>query len=109
LGHVALEAGMILSNEPGYYKAGEYGIRIENLVVVASRTIAGAEREMLGFDVLTFAPIDRSLVQRSLMTSEEAKWLDAYHLQVRAKLSPHLPAGLRRWLARATRRIAEVS
>jgi Xaa-Pro aminopeptidase len=109
LGHVALEPGMILSNEPGYYKAGEYGIRIENLVVVASRTIEGAEREMLGFDVLTFAPIDRSLVQPSLMTSDETKWLDAYHRQVRAKLSPHLSADLRRWLTRATRRIAEAT
>jgi Xaa-Pro aminopeptidase len=106
LGHVALEPGMILSNEPGYYKAGEYGIRIENLIVVAARAIDGAEREMLGFDVLTLAPIDLSLIQPSLMTPEEAKWLDTYHRHVRAMLSPHLPTDLRRWLAKATRPLA---
>jgi Xaa-Pro aminopeptidase len=105
LGHVALERGMILSNEPGYYKAGEYGIRIENLVVVAPRKIIGAEREMLGFDVLTLAPIDLNLVDPALMSPEETKWLDAYHRRVRAELSPLLPADLRRWLAKATRRV----
>jgi Xaa-Pro aminopeptidase len=105
LGHVALEPGMILSNEPGYYKAGEYGIRIENLIVVTPRRIDGAEREMLGFDVLTLAPIDLSIVHPPLMTPEERKWLDTYHRQVRAKLSPLLPADLRSWLSRATRRI----
>ncbi len=105
LGHVALEPGMILSNEPGYYKAGEFGIRIENLLVVAARNIQGAEREMLGFDVLTLAPIDVGPVQPSLMTPDETKWLDGYHKQVRAALSPHLPPDLRRWLAKATRRL----
>jgi Xaa-Pro aminopeptidase len=109
LGHVALEPGMILSNEPGYYKAGEYGIRIENLIVVSPRTIEGAEREMLGFDVLTLAPIDLSLVQASLMTTEEKKWLDGYHRHVRSMLSPHLAPDLRRWLTKATRRIASRS
>ncbi|MEA2841514.1 MAG: Xaa-Pro aminopeptidase [Methylobacteriaceae bacterium] len=103
IGHVALEPGMILSNEPGYYKAGEYGIRIENLVVVVPRAAEGGEREMLGFDVLTLAPIDLSLVQPSLMTPEETKWLDAYHRRVRARLSPLLPADLSRWLSKATR------
>ena len=107
LGHVALEPGMILSNEPGYYKAGEYGIRIENLLVVTPRDIEGAEREMLGFDVLTLAPIDLSPVQTSLMTPDETKWLDAYHKHVRATLSPHLTPDLRRWLAQATRRVGE--
>jgi Xaa-Pro aminopeptidase len=107
VGHVALEPGMILSNEPGYYKAGEYGIRIENLVVVTPRTVAGAEREMLGFDVLTLAPIDLGLVQPSLMAPEETKWLDSYHREVRAKLSPHLPPDLRRWLKKATRAVSE--
>jgi Xaa-Pro aminopeptidase len=105
LGYVALEPGMILSNEPAYYKAGEYGIRIENLVVVAPRAVEGGEREMLGFDVLTLAPIDLSLVQPSLMTPEETKWLDAYHRRVRARLSPLLPADLSRWLSKATRRV----
>jgi Xaa-Pro aminopeptidase len=107
LGHVALEPGMILSNEPGYYKAGEYGIRIENLVVVAPRKMQGAERDMLGFDVLTLAPIDLSLVQPNLLTADERKWLDAYHRDVRAILSSRLPLDLRRWLKNATRRITE--
>jgi Xaa-Pro aminopeptidase len=107
LGHVALEPGMILSNEPGYYKAGEYGIRIENLVVVTPRKIEGAERDMLGFDVLTLAPIDLTLVQPNLLTADERKWLDAYHQDVRAILSPRLPLDLRRWLKNATRRITE--
>jgi Xaa-Pro aminopeptidase len=107
IGHVALEPGMILSNEPGYYKAGEYGIRIENLVVVVPRTIPGGEREMLGFDVLTLAPIDLSLVQPSLMSPDEAAWLDAYHKEVRAKLSPALAPDLRRWLTKATRQLAK--
>ncbi|GAC1338629.1 MAG: aminopeptidase P family protein [Beijerinckiaceae bacterium] len=106
VGHVALEPGMILSNEPGYYKAGKYGIRIENLIVVVKRAIAGAEREMLGFDVLTLAPIDLRLVEASLMSSAERKWLDAYHREVRTRLSPHLSPMLRRWLAGATRRLA---
>ncbi|MBV8850834.1 MAG: aminopeptidase P family protein [Methylobacteriaceae bacterium] len=107
IGHVTLEPGMILSNEPGYYKAGAYGIRIENLVVVAPRTIKGAEREMLGFDVLTLAPIDINLVEPKLMTDDESAWLDAYHKDVRTKLSPLVPANLRRWLTSATRRISE--
>jgi Xaa-Pro aminopeptidase len=107
IGHVALEPGMILSNEPGYYKAGEYGIRIENLVVVARRTILGAEREMLGFDVLTLAPIDLDLVEPKLMSPEETAWLNGYHKEVRAKLSPHLSADLRRWLTRATQGVAK--
>jgi Xaa-Pro aminopeptidase len=107
IGHVALEPGMILSNEPGYYKAGEYGIRIENLIVVAPRAIGSAEREMLGFDVLTLAPIHLNLVEPKLMSPEETAWLDAYHKDVRAKLSPFLPADVRRWLTKATRRVAQ--
>jgi Xaa-Pro aminopeptidase len=98
---------MMLSNEPGYYKAGEYGIRIENLIVVARRQIARGEREMLGFDVLTLAPIDLRLVQAGLLTPDETKWLDTYHRHIRAKLSRHLPPDVRRWLRKATRRLAE--
>jgi Xaa-Pro aminopeptidase len=107
LGHVALEPGMILSNEPGYYKAGEYGIRIENLLVVAKRKVAGGDRDMLGFDVLTLAPIDLRLVLPSLMSAEEVKWLDDYHRHVRGELSPHVRGDSRRWFATATRRLAE--
>jgi Xaa-Pro aminopeptidase len=67
----------------------------------------GAERDMLGFDVLTLAPIDLSLVQPNLLTADERKWLDAYHRDVRAILSSRLPLDLRRWLKNATRRITE--
>ena len=96
-----LLAGMILSNEPGYYKAGEYGIRIENLVLVERREIAGAEGEFFGFETLTFAPIDRTLVEVSLLTSEERAWLDSYHAQVRAVLAPQLTGADLMWLEAA--------
>jgi Xaa-Pro aminopeptidase len=94
--------GMILSNEPGYYKAGEYGIRIENLVLVTGRTIAGAEGAYLGFDNLTFVPIDRSLVDVDLLSAEERGWFDAYHAQVRAILAPLLEGEDLAWLEAAT-------
>ncbi|WP_026606725.1 aminopeptidase P family protein [Methylocapsa acidiphila] len=106
LGSTPLEPGMILSDEPGYYKAGHWGIRIENLVVVEPRTIAGAEREMLGFETITLAPIDLSLVERKLFDADEIAWLNAYHARVRKEISPFLAeAAARRWLAEATRRI----
>jgi Xaa-Pro aminopeptidase len=105
VGSTALEADMILSNEPGYYKAGEFGIRIENLVVVTPRQIKGAERDMLGFETITLAPIDLSLVEPKLLDLVEIAWLDAYHARVREALSPHVEPALRKWLAHATRRI----
>jgi Xaa-Pro aminopeptidase len=104
-GTTALVPGMILSNEPGYYASGVFGIRIENLIVVEPRTIAGAEREMLGFETLTLAPIDLRLVERKLMDDDEIKWLDSYHARVRKVLSPLIDAPTRRWLADATRRL----
>ena len=96
-----LRAGMMLSNEPGYYKAGEYGIRIENLVLVEPRTVAGGDpdRAMLGFETLTWAPIERTLIDPALLTPDERAWLDAYHAQVLAKLGPELEANERAWLA----------
>ena len=103
LGTAALEPGMIVSNEPGYYKAGEYGIRIENLVVVAPRDVPGGERPMLGFDTLTLAPIDRTLVEPRLLDGDEIAWLDAYHDRVRSELSGLVDAGTRDWLANVTR------
>lgn len=93
--------GMILSNEPGYYKAGEYGIRIENLVLVEPRTIAGAEGEYFGFENLTWAPIDRTLVDTSLLTREELRWWDDYHAQVEAILAPQLQGEALAWLRQA--------
>src|SRR5213080_2662405 len=83
LGTVALKRGMILSNEPGYYKTGAYGIRIENLVLVTEGpTVAGAEKPLNGFETLTLAPIDRRLIVTEMLTLEEAAWLDAYHARV---------------------------
>ena len=105
LGTAALEPGMILSNEPGFYHAGHWGIRIENLVVVEAREIAGAEREMLGFETITLAPIDLTLVEPKLLDREEIAWLNAYHARVRKEISPLVEPGVRRWLAAATRRI----
>ena len=104
LGTTALKRGMILSNEPGYYKAGAYGIRIENLVlVVEGPKVAGAEKPLNGFETLTLAPIDRRLIAPALLTADETAWLDRYHARVAATLSPQLDADTRAWLTAATR------
>ncbi len=100
-----LAVGMILSNEPGYYKAGAWGIRIENLERVVAREVAGAEKPMLGFAALTLAPIDLALVDRTLLTDAERDWLNGYHAEVRDTLSPMLDDDVRQWLAEATRAI----
>jgi Xaa-Pro aminopeptidase len=105
LGHTALEPGMILSNEPGYYKTGAYGIRIENLILVEPREVGGGERPMLGFETLTLAPIDRRLIETALLSAAEITWLDAYHARVQHKLSPLLDEATRGWLGNATRPI----
>lgn len=97
-----LHAGMILSNEPGYYKQGHYGIRIENLVLVEERAIPGAEGRWLGFETLTFVPIDRKLIDKRLMTAEEVAWLDAYHARVREVLKARLTGDDLAWLERET-------
>jgi Xaa-Pro aminopeptidase len=100
---VALKPGMIVSNEPGYYKAGGYGIRIENLQVVTEPAeIPGGERPMLGFETLTFAPIDRNCIARDLLDAEERAQLDAYHAQVRERIGPRLEPEARAWLEQAT-------
>ncbi|WAT16971.1 aminopeptidase P family protein [Aurantiacibacter sp. MUD11] len=96
-----LMAGMILSNEPGYYKANEYGIRIENLVLVEPREIAGAEGEWLGFETLTFAPIDRTLVKRDLLSPAEIAWWNDYHAKVREIIAPQLSGEVLEWLEEA--------
>ena len=97
-----LFAGMILSNEPGYYKAGAFGIRIENLVLVEERQIEGQEGRWLGFETLTFVPLDRRLIEKRLLTAEEIAWVDAYHAEVRAVLSPRLEGEDLAWLERET-------
>jgi Xaa-Pro aminopeptidase len=105
LGHVALEPGMVLSNEPGYYKTNAYGIRLENLIVVEERKISGAERKMLGFENLTLAPFDLALVEPKLLSDDELRWLNSYHARVRKELSPKLDATTRKWLAAATKAV----
>ena len=99
---VALRPGMIVSNEPGYYKEGAYGIRIETLqFVTGPATIDGGERPMLGFETLTLAPIDRRLVVKALLTAQEAAQLDAYHARVLATVGPLVPAEVSAWLTDA--------
>jgi Xaa-Pro aminopeptidase len=108
LGTTALRRGMILSNEPGYYKAGAYGIRIENLVlVVEAAAVPGAEKPLNAFETLTLAPIDRRLIVANMLTPEETEWLDGYHARVAQTLSPLVDAETRAWLAAATRPLAQ--
>ena len=97
---------MILSNEPGYYKSGAYGIRIENLEIVRAAPPGDSdERDMLGFEALTLAPIDRTLVHTGIMTDQELDWLNAYHARVRDTIGPLVDAATADWLAQATRPI----
>jgi Xaa-Pro aminopeptidase len=103
---VPLEIGMIVSNEPGFYKTGGYGIRIENLVTVVEAPVEGAERPMLGFETLTLAPIDRDLVDPALLTPAETAWLDAYHARVAATIGPLVDSETAKWLAGVTRPLA---
>jgi Xaa-Pro aminopeptidase len=100
-GDEPLQPGMIVSNEPGYYKTGEYGIRIENLVLVESREVAGAEREMLGFETLTLAPINRALIELPLLIESERTWLNAYHARVLTAIGPQLEGEARTWIEEA--------
>jgi Xaa-Pro aminopeptidase len=98
--------GMIVSNEPGFYKAGEYGIRIENLIVVRALGLAvGGDRQMMEFETITLAPIDLNLVEASLLTPDERDWLNAYHARVRQTLSRHLDGETATWLEHATRAV----
>ena len=100
---VALEPGMVISNEPGYYKTGEYGIRIENLVAVREADkVPGAEKALLEFETLTLAPIDLNMVDASLLLPAEKSWFNAYHKRVRETLSPLVDAETKAWLATAT-------
>lgn len=99
-GDEPLKAGMILSNEPGYYKTGEYGIRIENLVLVVDKPVEGAEKETLGFETLTFAPIEPRLIDVSMLSDSELKWLNDYHAEVLARIGPRLEGEDKAWLER---------
>jgi Xaa-Pro aminopeptidase len=103
--NVALKPGMIISNEPGYYKVGHYGIRIENLIVVTEPKDVGGERRMMEFETITLAPIDLNLVEVGMLTDAERKWLNDYHARVREKIAPGLDGSAKAWLLDATRPI----
>jgi Xaa-Pro aminopeptidase len=102
LGATALRRGMILSNEPGYYKTDAFGIRIENLELVVGTEIAGAEKPVNAFETLTLAPIDRRLVDLSMLSGEELAWLNDYHARVRHEVRPHVDESTKVWLDAAT-------
>lgn len=91
---------MILSNEPGYYKAGEFGIRIENLVLVIDAKIDGSEGKYLTFETLTHVPLDRRLVDKSMLTDREIAWWNDYHAKTREILAPQLEGEDLAWLER---------
>jgi Xaa-Pro aminopeptidase len=97
-GDEPLRAGMICSNEPGYYKTGAYGIRVENLILVVPVEVEGAEKKMLGFETLTFAPIDRNLIDVAMLTPAERSWVDSYHAKVLEIVGPQLEGEARDWL-----------
>jgi Xaa-Pro aminopeptidase len=101
--NVALQPGMIVSNEPGYYKTDAYGIRIENLVAVREAKIDGADRRYLEFETLTLAPIDLACIEPGLLTDAERQWLNDYHRRVRETVRPEVDEATRAWLAEATR------
>ena len=101
-GDAGIEAGMILSNEPGYYKEGDYGIRTENLVAAVECAVAGAEKKLLRFETISFAPIDRNLIDPAMMTDAEIDWIDDYHQMVRSTIGPLLPLDTQCWLEQQT-------
>lgn len=102
-GMAVIEPGMIISNEPGYYKEGAYGVRIESLVLVTdAMKPQGGDRDMMSFETLTLVPIDRRLIATALLTPAERHWLDAYHTRVRDMIGPEVDADTRLWLEAAT-------
>jgi Xaa-Pro aminopeptidase len=107
-GEAGIEAGMVLTNEPGYYKAGDFGIRTENQLVVVEQPVAGAEATVLAFESMTLVPMDRKLLDFDLLTDAEMDWLDRYHARVRESVSPLLPADTRAWLERETAPIRDI-
>lgn len=102
---IPLEPGMIISNEPGYYKEAAYGIRLENLIVVQVENIDNAEREMLSFETITYAPFDRTMIDKKLLNEYEIDWINSYHASVRNSLTPLLSEEVACWLKQATAKI----
>jgi Xaa-Pro aminopeptidase len=100
---VALHEGMILSNEPGYYRAGDFGIRIENLIVtVKAPPLQGADgRDMLAFETLTQVPFDRRLIDTGLLTDAERDWIDRYHADILTDVGPRVDQATFAWLVAA--------
>ena len=105
---IPLQPGMILSNEPGYYREGAFGIRLENLIVVRE-VASGDGRDMLGFETLTLAPLDRRLIEPGLLSTEEIAWLDAYHARVWDEIAPLVSDQVRDWLFLATRPLGRLA
>jgi Xaa-Pro aminopeptidase len=102
ISEVPLEPGMILSNEPGYYREGAFGIRLENLIVVQEAAPMGDNRAQLAFETVTFVPFDRRLILAGELSPAERRWLDAYHAEVREKLAGRVSAAAKDWLFTAT-------
>ena len=98
---IPIEAGMILSNEPGFYLPGGYGIRLENLILAVEAEFPGAAKPFLRFETMTWAPFDRRLIDTSLLTRAEVEWIDGYHAQVEAIVGPQLEGEEKAWLAAA--------
>ena len=111
LGTTPLLPGMILSNEPGYYRPGHFGIRIENLIYVRDlEPVEGGDQDMMSFETLTFVPIDRKLIAEDLLTREELRWLDDYHARTRDLLMPLMEDdAARQWLIAATEPLAKLA
>ena len=101
ISEVPLEPGMILSNEPGYYREGAFGIRLENLIVVGEAAPLGDNRAQLSFETLTFVPFDRRLIRAEVLSPAERNWLNAYHAEVLARIGPRLGDAARGWLESA--------
>jgi Xaa-Pro aminopeptidase len=106
---VPIAAGMLLSNEPGYYLPGQYGIRLENLLLVQHADMMGAVKPFLRFETVTLAPFDTRLIDATLLDTEELDWLNGYHARVLAEVGPHLGSAERAWLAQACAPIAAAS
>ena len=102
---VPIEAGMILSNEPGYYLPGAHGIRLENLLLVQPAELQSASKPFLCFETLTLAPFDRRLIDPEMLDASELAWLNEYHARVMTEVELHLSSGPRNWLATACKEI----
>ena len=100
-----MKPGMVVSNEPGYYQAGAYGIRIENLFYVRALEKQSASKAFYGFEALTLAPIDLNLIDSAMLDDAESQWLNLYHARVAETLAPLLDSETREWVKTATRTI----